>query len=530
VINKPKTFRLALSQAWPGLRYLAMGAWAAWLFLISSGATWISDVEVNGMYPAYLMFILSITSSAVCFAATRAQSFFESFLNNRTQQLAVALIAATGGIGIVLAGPYYLNVSWPFWVGTALVGVYSGVFSIKCGQVFGALSPRRVLVYALLSELIMVALSYAVLANSIFHPISGGPPLAGILAIAFLPVISMYLVSLPNADSEEPEESGRSRDASARLSTASPTPTVDTAPESKPSIGDFPKILWKFLLVIFVFTLASETVRSYFLFSRLPAITYIDTILVLLLRLTFAILFLIFALRARAKLNFSRIYLLSLVAVAVIIALLPLLQNYGTPLGALIGFVANIMNLLIWCLLAFVVFEKKVSPIMIFGYGRSALLLGQAVGWMLGIWMLPLLTGTVWEFVCYLGLAFCLLVVGVLFFTEKQFDQLFGELLTNQIYRRGLFQNNRSTKAQRPWIAACERAGSRVALSTREQEVFVLLASGRSPESIAKTLVLSLNTVRTHTRNIYTKFDVHSKTELVGCVEAILDETKAPEG
>jgi DNA-binding NarL/FixJ family response regulator len=61
-------------------------------------------------------------------------------------------------------------------------------------------------------------------------------------------------------------------------------------------------------------------------------------------------------------------------------------------------------------------------------------------------------------------------------------------------------------------------------LSSREQEIFELLVSGRSPDNIASHLVLSLNTVRTHIRNIYAKFDVHNKTELVSYVETILKE------
>lgn len=54
-----------------------------------------------------------------------------------------------------------------------------------------------------------------------------------------------------------------------------------------------------------------------------------------------------------------------------------------------------------------------------------------------------------------------------------------------------------------------------VGLSAREQEVLWHLRQGRAPKTIAKVLVVSENTVRFHIRNIYQKFGVHSRTELM---------------
>jgi DNA-binding NarL/FixJ family response regulator len=50
-------------------------------------------------------------------------------------------------------------------------------------------------------------------------------------------------------------------------------------------------------------------------------------------------------------------------------------------------------------------------------------------------------------------------------------------------------------------------------LSPREREVLVLLVKGASGETIAKKLVISRNTVRTHIQNILTKLQVHSRIE-----------------
>ncbi|MEG0017021.1 MAG: helix-turn-helix transcriptional regulator, partial [Gordonibacter sp.] len=49
--------------------------------------------------------------------------------------------------------------------------------------------------------------------------------------------------------------------------------------------------------------------------------------------------------------------------------------------------------------------------------------------------------------------------------------------------------------------------------------VFLLLAKGRDVPSIAKQLFISENTVRSHSKNVYRKLDVHSKQELLDLLE-----------
>lgn len=72
----------------------------------------------------------------------------------------------------------------------------------------------------------------------------------------------------------------------------------------------------------------------------------------------------------------------------------------------------------------------------------------------------------------------------------------------------------------------CAEISKKFGLSKREGEVLLLLARGRDTPYIAEELYISKNTVRTHTKNIFVKTDVHSKQELMSAVEAVRLETK----
>ena len=52
-------------------------------------------------------------------------------------------------------------------------------------------------------------------------------------------------------------------------------------------------------------------------------------------------------------------------------------------------------------------------------------------------------------------------------------------------------------------------------LADRELEVLHLIAVGLSNREIAEKLFISLNTVKTHTKNIYSKLDVNSRIKAV---------------
>ena len=63
-------------------------------------------------------------------------------------------------------------------------------------------------------------------------------------------------------------------------------------------------------------------------------------------------------------------------------------------------------------------------------------------------------------------------------------------------------------------------------LSAREAEVAELIARGNTVAHIAELLFVSENTVRTHSKRIYVKLDIHKRQELIELVESFDPESR----
>ena len=63
--------------------------------------------------------------------------------------------------------------------------------------------------------------------------------------------------------------------------------------------------------------------------------------------------------------------------------------------------------------------------------------------------------------------------------------------------------------------AQCRSLRARCGLTEREAEIVYLLAQGHTQAYCAEALVVSINTIRSHMKHIYSKMDIHSKDELL---------------
>jgi len=79
----------------------------------------------------------------------------------------------------------------------------------------------------------------------------------------------------------------------------------------------------------------------------------------------------------------------------------------------------------------------------------------------------------------------------------------------------GVFAGIRSTSSQKSNVTKETLPSEPVdsPLSKREHEILLLIAEGYSNQQIADKLFISLNTTKTHLKNIYQKLDVKRRTE-----------------
>ncbi len=92
------------------------------------------------------------------------------------------------------------------------------------------------------------------------------------------------------------------------------------------------------------------------------------------------------------------------------------------------------------------------------------------------------------------------------------------EVLLQQVLERGLVPGETSRLIQAVMLPEGMREvdyGWLEPLSERELEIVRLLAAGLPNKAIARQLDISLNTVKTHTKNLYSKLEVGSRTQAI---------------
>ena len=92
-------------------------------------------------------------------------------------------------------------------------------------------------------------------------------------------------------------------------------------------------------------------------------------------------------------------------------------------------------------------------------------------------------------------------------------DNMAKEELVEQVKQNG--------KRKAIWQLKCKVACEQYRLSPREREVLLILLRGRDAKYIMNQFYISQSTAKTHIYNIYKKFGVHSRQDLIDFVEEI---------
>lgn len=164
-----------------------------------------------------------------------------------------------------------------------------------------------------------------------------------------------------------------------------------------------------------------------------------------------------------------------------------------------------------WALCSFLVQRGKENGLSLYLTTGLILTFGQLAG---------LALGSISNFSSASRADFCsvavfiLLLTSLVIATNDGFWRDWGDARPNEQGGPGLFR------------ASCESIARSKGLTPREKEVFALLARGRSMSVIADILVVSKDTVKTHSRNIYQKLGIHSQQELIDSVESEIELMK----
>ena len=138
----------------------------------------------------------------------------------------------------------------------------------------------------------------------------------------------------------------------------------------------------------------------------------------------------------------------------------------------------------------------------------------------------PIVHGTMYLFLSSATLSLLTLAAAFMLFSEKQFDSLFESNEDTQAPLSSLLdrQLNPPTTAiassRGRFNIALDVVADEFGLTKREKDVLRQLAMGHEATRIAEELDISWNTVRTHTRNVYSKLGVHSRQEVSDVVDS----------
>lgn len=97
---------------------------------------------------------------------------------------------------------------------------------------------------------------------------------------------------------------------------------------------------------------------------------------------------------------------------------------------------------------------------------------------------------------------------------------VYALFLVLAVGRRRISENSESAGivfigSEQAFARRCAEVAESAGLSSREQEIMALLSQGKSVNGIAGDLGISVNTVRTHNKNLYKKLGVHTKGDLL---------------
>ncbi len=444
-----------LTALWPGFPFLGFAALLAWQLLLADTNTWISNVDaegaalVTGSLLVGLQANLFLTAAVVLVASAPLQGLFRKLLDSKYFAFAASFAGVLGAASVIFSGPYFfagpnmLDIRGLFSFGACACGFAYALLILKSAQLFSVTEPVRVLVYYLVADIVAGLLYSLIMCNDFYAPFEGSPPLSGIVGLFVLPVCSALMLGVRHQQPEESESlngkaaainaaanrpgtAASADDSHVAATSTAATGTARTMHPLSPSAAfrSLPRGFWKLLAALVVFSLAASFASGWS--TELESLQRIqdDSRLLVLVEMAFDAALLLVAVRVLTRVAFDKLYLLSMVGIALALALYPMLGLSNSVPTLVVGFLASVFNLIIWCLLSYVAFKRQASPIAVFGLGYGCIAAGKWLGWRMASALFGMRESLSIELVS-LALAIVVLVFLAVVFNARDFSSIF---------------------------------------------------------------------------------------------------------
>lgn len=548
----PTRLGMTIEEQWPALKLVGFGFYYAWIWVSYNSNVLVfpsaaSDLPPDTISLTYLVSTLALSVALVLLSLVRPLT--RRLVGSNLLLIAVAVVVGAATVGTYASSSLGADANLYLIVSAALTGAGTSVIVLRFGVVYSKAPAREAAMYT--------AASF-VFAAMIYFMAVGLPDPVGMVFTALLPVLAV-VSTLTNPEWSDEGEGGR--------------------PEGPVPLRRF---FVRLLVAVAVFSVVVGVSRGFSVpHSSISSLNADGALIIFSTAVVAGVLFVVVGL-LRRQFDVSRLYYPIIIAVAAGILVTPLLG--GTGFGSQFITVAyNCFVLVIWCLLAYVAYSSRLSPILVFGLGRGASALGTTFGWLAGLEIVRSQgDGSLSLEVISVAMVFALLVVSMLVLN----DRLIGDALRPEerpsgraagMAAEGLSTLGASAEGvsaegvgsvgcgtahncsdaadggegdgddaveprgaggagvalpdsgpgdvalgeRRPghYRMRCDAVAERYGLSPRERDVFDLLVRGRSIDYIAQNLTISFNTAKSHIRHIYVKADVHSRQELIDLID-----------
>lgn len=475
------TVLASIDRQAPSLTYLGLGCWIAWNTIGFSGAFWLHDTDTSIRSENLMVIHLAACAVTLLLFALFSKRASKVVAKNAFTY-AGAAIACAGTILIVITREAILPSKPLFFIGCIFSGIGTTTLFMRAAALFGTLAPHRALYTIAISELFSIM---------VFFVLNGCPNEMASICFTLLPLLSAFFFSL---------RSHNVRGESQVLMNEVPIPRKFAV----------------LLVSIGLCSTALELIRSYILIGMPPTASVSSTATAQFVEIFIMCGIALAVLIARgSRDDFGKLYSVAAGGLTLLIVIVALFSLKSTIVSSMSWVICSCYNMVVWAMLYYLVYQWKANAVRVVALGNAALSIGSIVAAVLAMaYQDAHVSNDVMKVITtFVGVA---VLIDVLFvFSEKQINNLLLPVDETTEMAKG---SGLHTQEMAQWTQKCNAVAKRCQLSAREAEVMTALSRGRSAQEIADREVLSIYTVRAHTRSIYAKLDVHSKKELVDLI------------